>query len=261
VFFRGDFETGNYSQWTWNAQCANTGTASDSTVTRGNFYAVRDVVGQGVYSGRFDLPASSAKSACEVLRQRTLNLGADEFYGLDVRFPSNWQEPDVGGGIGWGMTIAQFNFQNIWGAPLTLTAHANDVRLTLQSGACAFGTGCAYNNGGAPTGGVPTAYAVPPGQLALATWHQFIVHVRWSASSSGVVEVWHRLKGSAGWTKTASLVGFPTVQWSPGTSPNTSQATADKIGAYRGPSSVPLSVWHDAYVIATTFDAAAAALG
>lgn len=255
IKFNGNFETGNYSQWTWNAQCANTGTVSDSISTRGNFYAVQDVVAQGAYAGRFDLPSSSIKSACEVLRQRTLSLNTDDFYALDVRFPNNWVEPG-----GWGMTIAQFNFQNVWAGPLQLVAHADNVRVILQTGACVSGSGCAYNNGGSPTGGVPTAYAVPPGRLTLGVWHQLIVHVHWASDSSGLVETWGRVKGGTTWTKTTTLAGFPTVQWSPGTSPSTTQATADKEGAYRGPSTVPLSIWHDGFCVATTFSAAASCL-
>jgi Polysaccharide lyase len=260
VLFNGNFETGNYSQWTWNAQCANTGTASDSTTTRGYFYAVSDIAAQGSYAGRFDLPADSTKkTGCEVLRQRTLRLNTDEFYALDVRFPTNWVEPDVGAGSGgWGLTFAQFNFQNIWAGPLQLVAHADNIRVILQTGACVFGSGCAYTSGNGGT--VPIAYAVPPGQLTLGVWHQFVIHVRWAADSSGIVEVWHRQKGSSGWTRTAAYSNYPTVQWSPGGSPDTNQATADKEGAYRGPSSAALSIWHDGFCVATTFTAAESCL-
>jgi hypothetical protein len=252
VIFNGNYETGNYSQWTWNAQCANTGTASDSTWTRGNFYTVTSPVAQGTYAGRFDLPASTLKTACEVLRPRTLNLGADEYYALDVRFPTDWVEPG-----GWGMTIAQLNFQNIWAGAVSLVAHADNVRLILMSGACVNPTGCEYNNGDAPTGGVPKTYLVPVGQLSLGVWHQFIIHAHWAADSSGVIEAWHRVLGQSSWTKTLTITGFPTVQWSPGTTPSSSSTTADKEGAYRGPSTVPLSIWHDGFCVATTFSAAA----
>ncbi len=255
VIFNGNFDTGNYSQWTWNAQCANTGVASDSTFTRGAFYAVSSVVTQGPFAGRFDLPASGIKSACEVLRQRTLSLGADEYYALDVRFPTDWVEPG-----GWGMTIAQLNFQNIWAGALSLVAHSDNVRLILMSGACVNPSGCQYNNGDAPTGGVPKTYLVPSGRLALGVWHQIIIRARWAADSSGVIEAWHRVKGEASWTKTVSISGFPTVQWSPGSSPNTNSVTVDKEGAYRGASTVPLSIWHDGFCIATTFSAAAGCL-
>jgi Polysaccharide lyase len=254
--FNGNYETGNYSQWTYGAQCVNTGIASDSIATRGYFYAVQDFVAQGAFAGRFDLPTDSTKkTACEVVRPRRLSLNTDEFYALDVRFPTNWVDSG-----GWGVTIAQLNFQNIWSGPLTLVAHGDNVRTMVQTGACIYGSGCEYNNGDAPTGGVPKAYAIPPGQLDLGAWHQLIIHARWTADSSGVIEVWHRLRGSSGWTKTTSISGFPTVQWSPGTSPDTSQLTADKEGAYRGPSTAPTSLWHDGFCVATSFDAAVSCL-
>ncbi len=158
------------------------------------------------------------------------------------------------------MTIAQLNFQNIWAGALSLVAHSDNVRLILMSGACVNPSGCQYNNGDAPTGGVPKTYLVPSGRLALGVWHQIIIRARWAADSSGVIEAWHRVKGEASWTKTVSISGFPTVQWSPGSSPNTNSVTVDKEGAYRGASTVPLSIWHDGFCIATTFSAAAGCL-
>ena len=35
VVFEGDFETGNLSQWSWGAQCANTGVPSDASNVSG----------------------------------------------------------------------------------------------------------------------------------------------------------------------------------------------------------------------------------
>src|SRR5688500_91888 len=146
--FAGDWETGNISQWTWGAQCANFGLASSSDFDRGNLYVVNSPVSQGIYGSRFDLPASGQRGACEVLRQRTLNLNADEYYGLDIRFPSDWQEPSS---AHWGMSIAQFNYQAIWGGPLGLFAHGDHVKIVLQTGLCrdvySSNPGCTYSNG------------------------------------------------------------------------------------------------------------------
>jgi hypothetical protein len=49
------------------------------------------------------------------------------------------------------------------------------------------------------------------------------------------------------------------VQWST-QRPPTLQTTVGKIGAYRGPAGFPLSVWHDAFVVGSSFDAVAAQL-
>jgi hypothetical protein len=163
-----------------------------------------------------------------------------------VRFPSDWVEPG-----GWGLTFAQLGFQYppVWGGPLSLTAHKDSVEVVVQGGSCAYGTGCTrsiHQN------------IVPAGSLATGVWHQFIVHSHWAADASGITEVWWKTSNSATWTKTASLSGGPTVEWAPGTSPTA--PNLDKIGAYRGASSVPLSIWLDGFCRATSFDAAASCL-
>jgi hypothetical protein len=256
VQFAGDWETGNISQWTWGAQCANHGVQSSSGIARGNLYVVDSPVSQGVYGGRFDLPASSDRTACEALRQRTLNLGADEYYGLDVRFPSNWQEPSS---AHWGMSIAQFNYQAIWGGALALFAHGDHVKLVMQSGLCrdvySSSPGCTYSSG--IGGNVPMTYAIPASRFAAGSWHQLIVHVHWSTTSSGVLEVWHRLRGQTTWAKTVSQTGYPTVQWTESKPAASSNVTTDKIGAYRGPAGFATSVWHDAFMVGSSFDTVA----
>ncbi len=77
IQFAGDWETGDASQWTWT-QCFPIQTAQD----RGTFRVVTQPVGQGRFAARFDLPASDRNNACEVLRQRTLAVGSDDWYGL-----------------------------------------------------------------------------------------------------------------------------------------------------------------------------------
>jgi Polysaccharide lyase len=219
-----------------------------------------EVVGQGGHAARFDLPAADAFTACETLHKRLIGLGSDDYYGLMVRFPSDWREPSP---VGWGLSIAQLNFENIWGTPVMLAAHADRVSLVMQSGLCrAVSTstpGCAYSSG--PSGNVAPMTAVPA-PLALGVWHELIVHVRWTTDSSGMIEAWHRLEGGASWVKTVSLRGYPTVQWTAEQGPGAlaGSVTSDKIGAYRGRADFPLTVWQDGFVRTTSFASAAAAL-
>lgn len=260
TLFTGDFETGNLSQWNWGAQCANTGVPSSDTSVRGTVSVQSEMVGQGEHAARFDLPAADTYTACETLHKRLIDLGSDDYYGLMVRFPSDWREPSP---VGWGLSIAQLNFENIWGAPVMLAAHADRVSLVMQSGLCksvATSTpGCAYSSG--PSGNVAPMTAVPA-PLALGVWHELIVHVRWTTDSSGMIEAWHRLQGDAGWIKTVSLRGYPTVQWTAEEGPGAiaGSVTSDKIGAYRGRADFPLTVWQDGFVRTTSFASAAAAL-
>ena len=256
VHFAGDWETGNISQWSWGAQCVNYGTPSDY-ITRGALNLVTYVVGQGSTAGRFDLPASSQRSACEGLRKRTLNLGADEYYGMMFRLPKDWRKPSR---AGWGLVLAQLNYQRIWGAPVLLAAHANRVSLVTQTGYCNDGNssrpGCTHSSG--PGGNLPQMRAIS--SISPGSWHELVIHVRWAADSSGVVEVWRRLKGESAWTKSVSLSGYPTVQWSDRQPVDPNQTTADKFGAYRGAAKFPVSVWQDGVVIGTSFDVVAGRL-
>jgi hypothetical protein len=260
VLFVGDFETGDVSQWTWGAQCANTGLASTGTFVRGTIAVQSGIAAQGQYGARFDLPAGSPHTACETLHKRQIGLGSDDYYGLMVRFPGDWREPSS---ADWGLALAQLNFENIWGAPVILAAHADHVALVVQSGRCESAQtsqpGCAYSSG--PGGNVAPMIAVPA-PLALEQWHQLIVHVRWTTDSSGIIEVWHRQQGDSSWNKTVSLRGYPTLQWTADMGPNavTEMTTSDKIGAYRGSATFPLTIWQDGFVRTTSFAAAASAL-
>jgi hypothetical protein len=260
IVFKGDFESGNVSQWTWGAQCANTSSAP-MLFTRGTITVQSEIVGQGLYAARFDLPAAPREStACETLSKRVIGVGSDDYYALMVRFPREWREPSP---TSWGLALAQLNYQGIWGAPVTLVAHANHIRLILQSGRCrsvfTSNPGCAYSSG--PGGNVRRMLAVRA-PLALDAWHELIVHVRWATNHSGVLEVWHRLKAGGSWNKTVTLRGYPTVQW---TAKRARRAilrsvTSDKIGAYRGPADFTLTVWHDGFVRARSFASAVSAL-
>ena len=220
-----------------------------------------ELVGQGSYAARFDLPsAANAYTSCETLDKRRIGLGSDDYYGLMVRFPSDWREPSP---AGWGLSLAQLNFENIWGAPVSLAAHADHIALVMQSGLCksvrTSTPGCAYSSG--PNGNVAPMIAVAA-PLALEQWHELIVHVRWTTDSAGIIEVWHRLQGGGSWVRTVSLRGYPTVQWTADEGPEAiaGSVTSDKIGAYRGHADFPLTVWQDGFVRTTSFAAAAAAL-
>jgi hypothetical protein len=258
IMFNGDFESGGISPWA--AQCANTSSAP-VLFTRGTVTVQSEIVAQGKYAARIDLPAAPRdRTACETLSKRPIGIGTDDYYGLMVRFPPGWREPSP---AGWGLAIAQLNYQGIWGSPVMLTAHADRIALVMQSGLCRSvdtnNPGCAYSSG--PGGNLRSLVAVRA-PLALDAWHQLIVHVRWATDSSGVIEVWHRRKGARTWTRTVSLRGYPTVQWTSEEKPQAigSSVTTDKIGAYRDQAEFSLTVWHDGFVRARSFAATASAL-
>jgi hypothetical protein len=266
VVFSGDFETGDISQWT-GAQCANYGVPSNSHAVRGNLNIVTapEPIAQGKYAGRFDLPAAGINNACELLRKRTLALGADDWYALEVYFPSNWKEPSSDF---WGLALAQFNYENLGpGAPVALDAHADHVNLAIETGLCNETTGACQYTTGNDAGPSPneqgtlhyTLRIAPSGTTLAGSWQQFVVHVHWAADSSGLVEGWWRQRGGT-WSKTVNWSGYPTVQWTTKQPAEANFATHDKIGAYRALSSFPISIWQDGFCTATSFSAATSCL-
>jgi hypothetical protein len=206
-------------------------------------------VAQGRYGARIDLPAAPQPTACEAVRKRTLDL-SEEWYALEFRLPLDWQEPSR---ASWGAVIAQLNYQNIWGPPVGIYVHADRVRLGLQSGLCRPvgtphppGPGCATS----------LTWNVIPTAPQLGVWHQVLLHVRWATNDSGLLQLFHRRRGEPTWKRRLNFSGKPTVQWTSTVSPDPGNTTIDKIGAYRGHSTRPLSVWHDNFCVATSRAAA-----
>jgi hypothetical protein len=259
LLFNGGFETGSYKPF-HRPQCANYGQAP-SLKTFGNFFVVQSPVGEGADAGRFDLPADTTRGTrCELLAPRTLNLGGDDYYTLMLYLPRGWKTSASDATGFWGVEIAQLNFEILWGPTIALQAHDSHVTLALQTGVCAQKrcqwSSNADNVNGHPS--LPPLHAIPAKRMRFAAWNELIIHAHWATDSTGIVEVWHRIKGQTAWRKTASLHGYPTVQVNPdGSYPID---TIDKIGAYRGPSTAPTSVWLDGFSRSGSFAAAAAHL-
>lgn len=251
--FTGNFETGDIKPWQstfWGgAQCTNYGVH-----VNGNLYIETDSVAKGLFSARFDLPAANSYNSCELLRGRTIAMD-DEWYSMEIRFPSDWAEPSS---TGWGLEMAQLNFQSIWGTPVGVVAHSNYVDLILNAGLCyppkSGNPSCQYSSG--IGGNLPEQHIIPTSAFSPGTWHQLLIHVKWTNGNDGIIEGFHRLRGETTWTRTASLSGYPTLQRTSSYTPVASDRTVDKIGAYRGRASFPLSVWQDNFCQATTMAAA-----
>src|SRR5205823_3243322 len=104
-----------------------------------------------------------------------------------------------------------------------------------------------------------TLRIAPPGTHLAGTWQQFVVHAHWAGDSSGLAQGWWRPPNGT-WRQTVNFHGYPTVQWSSTQRVGAAFRTADKIGAYRGASTFPISVWQDGFCVATSFSSAAACL-
>jgi hypothetical protein len=272
--FQGDWEMDGeilgmpapiLGQWD-GAQCENTKVDSakdNETWNRGRLDVVSDIVGGGSKAARFDLPSDGQRlQACEALHGRTLGTGhgyppLEQWYALSIRFPANYTTQ------GWGLAVASFNYQLIWGAPLgilavgpAVTGEPNHVRLAGQAGECVPVTEpnphCEWSR--------PWPI-IPPERFATEVWHDLLVHVVWSTKArEGLIEAFHRQRGGE-WANTVpAFTGEPTVQWRPGETVTPTYPTVDKIGAYRGANTTALSIWHDNFCVATTRTAAESCL-
>ncbi len=268
--FDGNFNAG-LSAWTatgGGAQCANYGTPSQNQRRRGNFVLERGVAGPGVTVGRFDLPPSAPSlplQGCELTHPVALDLGSDQYYGYMFYVPHGWR---TGTRQFWGIAVAQFHFQNIWGSPIQFQLHNDHMTVALETGACSnyltAKPGCRYRSNGDVVGCVsnahhtclPALYAIPS-PMRQGAWHELIMHVHWASDSSGQIQVWHRLLGQDGWRETVNLRGHPTVQWDI-THGCCYRTATDKVGAYRGQAKVPVSVWEDNILVGPDFAVVAA---
>jgi len=259
MLFNGGFDTGSYKPWS-TPQSGNYGYADNTQVHFGTFYTDTQTVGQGSVAGRFTLPAwTGGRTRSQVITGRPVNTGGDDYYSLMFYVPTGWTP---GTSAFWGVSIAELNFQNlgVGGPSIALQLHADHLTVAMQTGVATttspfFQYRSNADSPGSPN--LPALYAIPPG-MQQGVWHELIVHCHWATNNSGLVEVWHRLKGQSAWTKTASLSGYPTLQ----TNPNGSypSSTLDDIQAYRGPSIAPVSVWLDGFSRSQSFATATANL-
>lgn len=257
---------------------------ASGSIIRGTVNPITATTDSGAWSGRFDLPSSSSRQACEFLHSRTTDPASNDWFSLAIFLPAPQPANALDQPYNTDNVLAQFNYENINAYPLGLESNsaygstAANVKLVVNAGLCSpSGTspGCPYNSGTncacfgySPRNMPGPLYAIPPGQLTVGAWHQIVVHVYWTLGLDGVVEVWHRVKGGA-WTKTVDLHGgFPTLQTGTNESGTTvtssniaSYATVDKFGAYRPASNSAMSVMHDDFCRGTSFDAVTSCFG
>jgi hypothetical protein len=171
------------------------------------------MVGQGRWAARFDLlstrrkqrPATSSTTGHSTLAESTTTHRSF--------LPSHLEEPSDRARSFWAWRLVNSTYQLITGAPVGLATHRNHVNLTVRSG---YFDGYAtrwHSRNGIALGNLPRMYAIPR-PLKLGSWHQPIVHVRWSAGNYGAVDVWHGVRSKRHWKQSVRLRGKPTVQWS-----------------------------------------------
>lgn len=155
----------------------------------------------------------SSELCCGPLGQET--EGSDYWYAWSTLFAEPWYGP-----YRWGI-FAQWHSEFGLPPPLDFNVGVAAISVQLHSGAVTLD--------GAGRWEVERTFRllddVSPGR-----WHDFVVHVQWSAYHHGSVTVWHRLAGEPRFSRLLRVAGVPTLQRL-GTEVS---PVYTKIGLYRG---------------------------
>ena len=118
--------------------------------------------------------------------------GDDFWYAWSTMFPADWAEPS-----GWG-DIVRWTSALSYPPALRFNARADTLLVNMTSGDVE--SGAPYRN---------EIVALP--SLSLGSWHDFVVHVSWTAEPSGVVAMWHRTEGETELRRVVCLTAIPTL--------------------------------------------------
>lgn len=158
--WRGDFETGNISQWTRSQSVASSRLQVVSDVVREGRYALKATVRQG------DDPISASGNRNELLYISEEKPGSTWFYKWSTLFPKNYPSADS-----W-QVIIQWHQEGCCGSPpLEIFVKGEEMNLRV----------------GGADGDI-----VWQGPLERGSWHDFVMEVKWSANpKTGYVQMWH----------------------------------------------------------------------
>jgi hypothetical protein len=237
ITFRGDFETGDRSQW---SDC-HTQNASRCSVTR-------SPVRQGRFAGRFTTSAADdppTTERAENVADLGDTLGDEAYYAWSTMFPRGFRTPSWAnfqqfGAGNTGITdCVQEHFFVSYDPPST--GPANAVYLEICAGDLTSGVKPRKRT-----------FKLHDG-LNLGRWNDYVVRARWSYRADGRFVVWHRVAGGR-WRRVLDFHGA-TAQYEKGEPVH--MATAE--GLYRSGTTRPATVYHDGFVRGTSFDAVRAA--
>jgi hypothetical protein len=160
VVWRGDFETGNYSQWS-SAQIVSSDRmmAVTSPVRQGR-YAMKVTVRQG------DDPIDSSGNRNELVRMTNEASGSEYYYKWSTMFASDFPSVST-----WQLFLQWHHSGSSGSPPVEFFVYGEEIRLNVR------GT---------------TVWRTP---LVRGVWQDFVFRVKWSSSSStGFVELYHNGK-------------------------------------------------------------------
>ncbi len=218
VLWKGDYETGDISQWTRAQEIAPDRLQVVESPRHQGRYALRAEVRQG------DNPIGASGNRNELVYMSNETEGDERFYGWSTLWPNDYPLTPT-----W-QSSTQWHHSGSDGAP--------PVRFILGCSAADCGVGLPDTLFFIVTG--HNVWTTQP--LQLGVWHNFVLHIKWSSDPSvGFVELWLDGKQVVAKTNLATLYAGQTVYL--------------KQGLYRDAATAPTAVlYHDGFTAATTLN-------
>ncbi|MCP3059617.1 heparin lyase I family protein [Myxococcus sp. K38C18041901] len=207
VIWRGDFETGNRSQYTREQMVSSDRLLVVTNPVAEGKYALKVTVKQG------DDPINSSGNRNELVYLGKEKEGSEYYYRWKVMFAPDFPSVDT-----WQL-FTQWHHDGCCGSPpLEFYVRGEEMRMSLNSDST-----------------IPWR-----GKLVRGVWHEFILHVKWSAkASTGFVELWHNKEKVLAKRAAATMYA--------------GQNNYLKLGLYRSDTVRPVGVlYHDGFIQATT---------
>ncbi|WP_395841841.1 heparin lyase I family protein [Archangium violaceum] len=158
VVWRGDFETGDRSQWSKTQMVSADRLQVIASPTRQGSYAIKATVRQG------DNPINSSGNRNELVRMTNEKEGDEFFYRWNTMFASNFPSAKT-----WQLFTQWHHSGDSGSPPVEFYVNGETIYLRVQ--------------------GSTVVWSTP---LVRGQWQDFIFHVKWSANSSvGFVELYH----------------------------------------------------------------------
>ena len=161
VVWRGDFETGDRTQWTSTQMVSSDRLAVVSSPLREGRYALKATVRQG------DDPINSSGNRNELVKLTREPVGSEYYYRFSTMFASDFPSVRT-----WQL-FTQWHHEGGSGSPpLEFYVYGEEIRLNI--------------------GGDP-GVIVWKAPLVRGQWQDFILHVKWSPDATvGFVELYHQ---------------------------------------------------------------------
>jgi hypothetical protein len=177
VMWRGDFQSGDLSQWTSKETVGGRLTVVTDPVPPGDTYALRAVVKQG------DVVYGGTRNEVDYETDRP-GEGDDRYYHWQTMFPSDFQAADY-----WQLFTQWHQYVNGGSPPLALMVWGENIKLGNNLDHYFWST-----------------------PLVRGVWHDFIIHVKWSSDPSvGGVELWYEGQQVLPFSNAATLYPHDTV--------------------------------------------------